>query len=151
MRGRRLLGLAMTAFLMTAMTGCGEAPKQAAVTEEVKLLEPVGLSGSGEAAAYRNLYDAQVYSATVVPYVEEYGFEEDVVLDRICAFPGEAVSRGEALAYSSTENLDKQIEELHMFGFVLPSRPSLCAPKNYSSESFLPQSLAKHARVTELV
>ena len=112
MRGRRLLGLAMTAFLMTAMTGCGEAPQQAAVTEEVKLLEPVGLSGSGEAAAYRNLYDAQVYSATVVPYVEEYGFEEDVVLDRICAFPGEAVSRGEALAYSSTENLDKQIEEL---------------------------------------
>lgn len=72
MRGRRLLGLAMTAFLMTAMTGCGEAPQQAAVTEEVKLLEPVGLSGSGEAAAYRNLYDAQVYSATVVPYVEEY-------------------------------------------------------------------------------
>ena len=60
MRGRRLLGLAMTAFLMTAMTGCGEAPQQAAVTEEVKLLEPVGLSGSGEAAAYRNLYDAQV-------------------------------------------------------------------------------------------
>ncbi len=112
MKGRRLLGLAMTAFLMTAMTGCGEAPQQAAVTEEVKLLEPVGLSGSGEAAAYRNLYDAQVYSATVVPYVEEYGFEEDVVLDRICAFPGEAVSRGEALAYSSTENLDKQIEEL---------------------------------------
>lgn len=112
MKGRRLLGLAMTVFLAAAMTGCGEAPRQAAVTEEIKLLEPVGLTGSGEAAAYRNLYDAEVYSATVVPYVEEYGFEEDAVLDRICAFPGEAVSRGEALAYSSTENLDKQIEEL---------------------------------------
>lgn len=112
MKGRRLWGLVMTVFLTAAMTGCGEVPQQAAITEEVELLEPVGLTGSGEAAAYRNLYDAEVYSATVVPYVEEYGFEEDVVLDRFCAFPGEAVSRGETLVYSSTETLDKQIEEL---------------------------------------
>jgi len=112
MKGRRLLGLVMAAFLTTAMTGCGETPRQAAAPQEVELLEPVGFSGSGEAAAYRNLYDAEVYSATVVPYVEEYGFEEDVVLDTLCAFPGEAVNRGEALACSSTETLDKQMKEL---------------------------------------
>ena len=88
MRGRRLLGLAMTAFLMTAMTGCGEARQQAAVTEEVKLLEPVGLSGSGEAAAYRNLYDAQVYSATVVPYVEEYALRRTWYWTGSARFPG---------------------------------------------------------------
>ncbi len=112
MKGRRLIGLVMTAFLTAAMIGCGGETRQAAITEEVQLLEPVGLTGSGEAAAYRSLYDADVYSATIVPYVEEYGFEEDVVLDRLCAYPGEAVSRGQALAYSSTETLDKQIEEL---------------------------------------
>ncbi len=112
MKGRRLLGLAMTGFLAVTAAGCGEAPQQAVVAQEVQLLEPVGLTGSGEAAAYRNLYDAEVYSAIVMPYVEEYAFEEEVVLDTFCAFPGEAVSRGEALAYSSTQDLDKQIEEL---------------------------------------
>lgn len=112
MKGRRLLGLAMTGFLAVAAAGCGEAPQQAAAAEEVQLLEPVGLTGSGEAAAYRNLYDAEVYSAIVVPYVEEYAFEEEVELDTFRAYPGEAVSRGEALVCSSTQNLDKQIEEL---------------------------------------
>lgn len=112
MKGRKLLGLVIFAFLTTAMAGCGETPLQTAAPEEVELLEPVGLSGSGEAAARRNLYDAQVFSATVAPYVEEYGFEEDVVLEALSAFPGEAVSRGEVLACSSTETLDKQAEEL---------------------------------------
>lgn len=111
MKGRRLLGLVMTGVLAAAAAGCGEAPRQTVTAQEVQLLEPVGLTGSGEAAAYRNLYDAEVYSATVMPYVEEYAFEEEVALDTFCAYPGESVSRGEALAYSSTEALDKQIEE----------------------------------------
>lgn len=115
MKGRRLLVLVMMFSLAAGMAGCGDASRQETAAEnaasEVELLEPVGLTGSGEAAEYRNLYDAEIYSATVVPHVEEYSFEENVVLDSFLAFPGEAVSRGEALAASSTTDLDRQIKE----------------------------------------
>lgn len=114
MKGRKLLVLIMIFSLAAGLTGCGQASGQEAAAgnyEEVELLEPVGLTTSGEAAQYRNLYDAKVYSATVVPHVEEYAFEENVVLDSLQAFPGEAVSRGEVLASSSTTELDRQIEQ----------------------------------------
>lgn len=111
MRGRSILGLIMVFSLTVSLCGCGEVPRQETAGGEVALLEPVGLTSSGEAAARRNLYDASIYSATVVPYVEEYGFEEDVTLDGLRAFPGEEVARGQVLAVSSTEELDRQIEE----------------------------------------
>ncbi len=111
MRGRSILGLILAFSLTASLWGCGEAPRQETAAGEVALLEPVGLTSSGEAAARRNLYDASIYSATVVPYVEEYAFEEDVMLDGFRAFPGEAVAGGQVLAASNTEDLDKQIEE----------------------------------------
>lgn len=88
MRGRSILGLILAFSLTASLWGCGEAPRQETAAGEVALLEPVGLTSSGEAAARRNLYDASIYSATVVPYVEEYAFEEDVMLDGFRAFPG---------------------------------------------------------------
>lgn len=94
MRGRSILGLILAFSLTASLWGCGEAPRQETAAGEVALLEPVGLTSSGEAAARRNLYDASIYSATVVPYVEEYAFEEDVMLDGFRAFPGEAVAGG---------------------------------------------------------
>lgn len=110
MRGRSIWGLILVFSLTVSLCGCGEAPMQETAGGEVALLEPVGLTSSGEAAARRNLYDASIYSATVVPYVEEYSFEEDVTLDGLRAFPGEEVARGQVLAASSTEELDRQIE-----------------------------------------
>lgn len=105
------MGLVLIFSLTVAMAGCGETPSQENTAREVALLEPVGMTGSGEAAVRRNLYNAEIFSAIVVPYVEEYSFEEDVTLAEVRAFPGEQVSRGEALALSDTENLDKQIKE----------------------------------------
>lgn len=105
------MGLVLIFSLTVAMAGCGETPSQENTAREVALLEPVGMTSSGEAAVRRNLYNAEIFSAIVVPYVEEYSFEEDVTLAEIRAFPGESVSRGEALALSDTENLDKQIKE----------------------------------------
>ncbi len=97
--------------LTVTMVGCGQTPPRESMAQDVELLEPVGMTASGEAAMLRDLYDADIYSATVVPYVEEYGFDEDVTLREFGAFPGETVSRGEVLAYSDTEKLDKQIED----------------------------------------
>ena len=111
MKRRRFIGLILLFSLTTAMAGCGEETRGETAAQEVELLEPVGMTGSGEAARLRNLYDADIYSATVVPYVEEYSFDEDVTLREFGAFPGESVSRGEVLAFSDTEKIDKQIEE----------------------------------------
>lgn len=112
MKRRRSLCLILALCLAAVMTGCGGEQGQESTAEAVTLLEPVGLAGSGEAAACRNLYDAVVYSATVVPYVEEYAFTEDIVLEEFRAFPGEAVEKGEVLAVSDTEKLDQQIIDL---------------------------------------
>lgn len=114
MRAKKLLVPMMIFSLAAGAAGCGRAPGQEAAAgnaAQVELLEPVGLTDSGEAAEYRNLYDAEIYSATVVPYVEEYSFEESVVLDGFLAFPGESVKSGEVLAASSTADLDRQIRE----------------------------------------
>lgn len=111
MKRQRLLGWILLFSLTTAITGCGQTPPQESVAHEVELLEPVGMTDSGEAARRRNLYDTDIYSATVVPYVEEYGFDDEVTLKEFGAFPGETVARGEILALSDTEKIDKQIEE----------------------------------------
>lgn len=112
MKRRKLISLIIVFCLTAGMTGCGQEQVQESAAESITLLDPVGLAGNGEEAAFRNLYDAKVYSATVVPYVEEYCFEEDITLEEFHAFPGETVKKGEILAASSTENLDKQIENL---------------------------------------
>lgn len=112
MRRRKGLCLILAFCLTAVMTGCGEEQGQESAAEAVTLLEPAGLAGSSEAAACRNLYDADVYSATVVPYVEEYAFAEDIVLEEFRAFPGESVEKGEVLAVSDTEELDRQIADL---------------------------------------
>lgn len=111
MKRQRFLGLLLLFSLTVTMVGCGQTPPRESMAQDVELLEPVGMTASGEAAMLRDLYDADIYSATVVPYVEEYGFDEDVTLREFGAFPGETVSRGEVLAYSDTEKLDKQIED----------------------------------------
>lgn len=76
MKRRKLICLIVTFCMAAVMAGCGEEPVTESTAEAVTLLEPAGLVGNGEAAACRNLYNATVYSATVVPWVEEYGFTE---------------------------------------------------------------------------
>lgn len=100
----------MLAFACTAV-GCGSAADNIA-EEDVQLIDPVGASVSYETASLRNLYDSQVYSASVCPYVEEYSFEDLKRFSHYDTFPGESVTKGTALLSASTEDIDKQIEDL---------------------------------------
>ena len=54
--GRRIICLILV--LATALCGCG--PEASDEGEEIVLLDPVGDSSGWEAAARRNLYDADV-------------------------------------------------------------------------------------------
>lgn len=113
MRGRMKRGLAQVLAVLLAVTasGCGQESEQGR-TEYVELLDPVGVAAGYETAARRNLYDADVYSALVCPYVEEYTLGSGFAFADYDAYPGETVRRGDALLHGDTENIDKQIEAL---------------------------------------
>lgn len=106
--GRRIICL----ILVLAMTawGCGRQ-EPSGEEEEIVLLDPLDDSQGWEAAARRNLYDANVYPAAVFPYTEEYSFGMDVVFDRYGAYPGESVKKGSALAYGDGGALEEAIRK----------------------------------------
>lgn len=108
MIGRKIVCLLLIAAV--AVSGCGseEAPME---EDEIVLLEPLDTPERWEAAARRSLYDAKVYSAAVYPYTEEYAFEDDVVFDRFCAYPGERVERRDVLAKADSSELEEEIEK----------------------------------------
>lgn len=91
--------------------GCGqEAAEQAAA--QIELLEPVGVGLSYVEAERRNLYETEVYSGIVCPYVEEYEMEKSFSFGGFDAWPGEAVRKGSALLHADMEQTDKKIEEM---------------------------------------
>lgn len=47
MKRRRFIGLILLFSLTTAMAGCGEETRGETAAQEVELLEPVGMTGSG--------------------------------------------------------------------------------------------------------
>lgn len=111
---RRKIGIRMLAVTLAfscGAVGCGSAPDNTG-EGDTQLLNPVGVSVSYETAALRNLYDSQIYSASVCPYVEEYSFEDDQRFSHYDAYPGQSVSKGSALLSATTEDIDDQIEEL---------------------------------------
>ena len=99
------------ACLAGTMTGCkSETP--VVRPQDVELLEPVGVGESYEAAARRNLYNANIYSGSICPYIEEYSLENGMSFDYYATLPGDTVKKGQVLLRTNTENADKQIEEL---------------------------------------
>lgn len=93
--------------LTMVLTGCNHDMEAGEYYEyeEVKLMEPEDDPADWEEVRYRNLYDANIYSATVYPQIEEYSFGKDVVLDRYNAYLGDSVSKGEVLAYADNSSL----------------------------------------------
>jgi len=98
---------------MALMAGCGESVSVDA-GRNIELIEPVDASINNlETVHRRNLYEAAVYEANVYPYVEEYSFEDkNYSFAAYGAYPGDEVKKGDILIYTTTENLDKQVESL---------------------------------------
>ena len=110
MRKNKLLILISLTICML-FTGCTQ--KERLVTsQEILLIDPVNATSNLETVYERNLYDVNVYSATVFPEMIEYFFEKSIHFLSYGAFPGEYGSKNDILMYSNMEQLDKQIEEL---------------------------------------
>ena len=100
------------------LAGCGivqtsDSPDGAGYENTmITLHDPAEPEDSWESVAYRNLYDAQVFSAAVFPEAEEYYFDIDVVLDQFNAYLGKTVRKGDILAYADREDLEASIKRM---------------------------------------
>lgn len=105
--------------LLLFFTGCGSRQDTAGADgtedEEIVLHDPAEPMDSWEAAAYRDLFNAQVFSATVCPETREYYFDMDIVLDQFALYPGKTVKEGSVLAYADREGLDASIESMEEY------------------------------------
>ena len=102
----------LVAAMLAGCGGSGNAVDTVAASESEELLDPVVGIPAYDVAAYRTLYDAEVYSALVCPLVEEYRYETKQTFGSYGKIPGEAVEAGDVLLGGTTQEIDEKIEEL---------------------------------------
>lgn len=112
MMRKRGISLLLSVMLCISLTACGNETTETVNNNKIELIEPVNMVANVEKAACRNLYNCEVYPASVYPTVTEYSFAKDMVIDGTGAFWGDEVKKGDVLVYGNTEKLDEQIEAL---------------------------------------
>lgn len=98
------------AMITTLVTGCG-ASLDDGKKDNITLDNPVGVTAEYAVVSERDMYEYDVLSSCVSPYITEYAFGKDQNFKKYGATPGSAVNPGDVLVYSETKNLDKQITE----------------------------------------
>ena len=99
-------------LLAASICGCGQEVQQTGTGNTIELVEPVTEGVNGEKAAYRNIYNYKTYSAAIYPVITEYSYAKATKLEGYEVFFGESVEKNDTLAFGSTEELDKQIENM---------------------------------------
>ena len=108
---KKSMTLLLIGSLILSLAGCGRTESEVPKTsEQVELIEPVNAQVAYEVAARRNMYDAAVYPASVIPYIEEYSASSGFAFGAYGAFLGETVKKGRVLLSSDTTNVDEQIK-----------------------------------------
>lgn len=115
-----LLGISLS-LVLSGCTGAASADGAAAADEasgkeplaagDVTLLEPEGTANNYEPVTRKNLYKAEVFSATVDFAVTEYEYTENQSFTRFGKLPGSTVQSGDALVYGYSKDIVKQIEQ----------------------------------------
>ncbi|MCM1568213.1 MAG: hypothetical protein NC081_02050 [Roseburia sp.] len=112
MRKKNVNRLLLTLSMALVLSGCGKGadtvPNQ---DSAIELIDPVNAESGYEKAARRTLYQAAIYSGTIVPYYEEYSMDTDINFGGYDAYPGEEVKAGQTLAHTDTSDIDEQIEK----------------------------------------
>ncbi|MGN1147931.1 MAG: hypothetical protein ACI4TB_05880 [Lachnospiraceae bacterium] len=104
-------GLLFQLSLLLVLCGCGSGDVKD-VGADIVLLDPPGAVSDYETAAYRNLYDAEVFSAGVFPAVREYAYDDGQIFSCYGALPGETVQKGDVLQSADFESIDEQIADM---------------------------------------
>ena len=107
------LCLFLAVSLLSGGCRAGQVPTVEGDDSKAVLLDPIEELETFEAAAYRNLYDARVYTGSISLDIVEYSFPAgSVVFDHFAVTIGDKVRKGQELAYADTEALDERIEEM---------------------------------------
>lgn len=111
---RKQMGIGITILISMALflSGCEGRVTETVGSEDIVLLEPVAVGSNTQPAAYRNLYNAKIYSASVYPDIREYAYEESRQFVAYGAYPGQYVEKGAALIYTETKTIDEQIKAM---------------------------------------
>lgn len=96
------------ALCISLLAGCATSTEQ--TSEEITLVEPVGVTENYAYAEKRDLINYEVYSGKVVPVTKEFSFASSQQFETYGALPGTAVKAGDAVAIASTETIDEQIK-----------------------------------------
>ena len=109
---RKSITLILMVSMILSLVGCSVGTEKNPVgsSEEIELIEPVNAEVSYEEAAIRDLYDATVYAATVLPVIREYSPEYGFTFGALGASEGEQVKAGQQLVSANTEAIDEQIK-----------------------------------------
>lgn len=81
----------------------------AAAQEAPQLLEPAGVQLNTVAAWVGEISDIDVYEGAVVPYTQEFFFEQDGMVDVVHVTPGQMVHTGDPLITLDTAAQEKQL------------------------------------------
>lgn len=98
--------LSMT-MILSMFSACG---KNVASSEDITLVEPVGVTENYATVEYRDLVNYEVFSGKVVPKTYEFNFASGQNFQKYGSLPGTAVKVGDPIAIASTENIDEQIK-----------------------------------------
>lgn len=80
--------------------------------ETPQLLEPAGVQLNATAAFIGDISTIAVHPASVIPYVEEFFFEQEGVIDEMHVIIGQQVKAGDPMITLDTEAENERVEEL---------------------------------------
>lgn len=109
---KKSISLLLCGVLMFSLFGCGKEEAQPSAGTNITLIEPVNATYNYETAAYRTIYDSLTYSATVLPYIEEYSTDGALTFDHYGAYYGDSVKKGQTLIHTDDSGIEKQIEAM---------------------------------------
>ena len=93
-------------ILLCLLLAAGSAMAQ----EPPQLLEPAGVQLNAVAAWVGEISDIDVFEGAVVPYTQEFWFEQDGMVDVVHVTPGQTVRAGEPLITLDTKAQEKQLQ-----------------------------------------
>lgn len=100
----------MAAILTVSFTGCSK--NTVSSTENIELIDPVGVATEYSVAFTMTLFDSSIHSGMVYPVVTEYSFNTTQNFKQYGVLPGSAVSKNTTIIYANTENLDNQLKSM---------------------------------------
>jgi multidrug efflux pump subunit AcrA (membrane-fusion protein) len=81
--------------------------------EPPQLMEPAGVQLNAVEAFIGDISKIDAYPASVVPYVEEFFFEQEGVIEEMHVIIGQSVKAGDPLITLDTENEMKRVKTLY--------------------------------------